>query len=102
MQSQRLPLYRQHADALLASGAAYRCFCDAQRLDVVRSLARVEGRTTAYDRFCRSLPVATVQGTSEACPRSTRASAACRPSTVVGTCGGVCVWERKGGGGRCL
>src|SRR5947209_493560 len=31
-QSERLPLYSEHARALIASGHAYRCFCSAERL----------------------------------------------------------------------
>ena len=31
VQSQRLSLYREHADQLMASGAAYHCFCSEVR-----------------------------------------------------------------------
>jgi glutamyl/glutaminyl-tRNA synthetase len=36
-QSQRLPIYRQHADQLLATGHAYRCFCSRERLEGLRA-----------------------------------------------------------------
>lgn len=39
VQSQRLERYRGHAQQLLDAGAAYRCFCHAERLQVVRGLA---------------------------------------------------------------
>ena len=37
VQSQRLPLYREHAQRLLQRGHAYHCFCTEQRLEA-RSL----------------------------------------------------------------
>ena len=36
-QSERLPLYREHADRLLAQGQAYRCFCTKERLAELRA-----------------------------------------------------------------
>ena len=47
-QSERLPLYRGHADALVASGSAYPCFCTAERLAAVRQLGARTNRLTAY------------------------------------------------------
>ena len=35
-QSNRLPIYKQHAEQLLASGHAYRCFCSRERLEGLR------------------------------------------------------------------
>lgn len=35
-QSERLPLYHQHANDLLSSGQAYRCFCTPEELDALR------------------------------------------------------------------
>ena len=32
-QSERLEIYREHTDRLLAEGRAYRCFCSAEQLD---------------------------------------------------------------------
>jgi glutamyl-tRNA synthetase len=53
-QSERLSIYREHADRLLAGGHAYRCFCTRERLDGLRR----EGKG-GYDRACRDLdPVA--------------------------------------------
>ncbi len=54
-QSERTAIYREHADLLIKSGHAYRCFCTAERLDAVRAQQREAGVTTAYDRHCRGL-----------------------------------------------
>ncbi len=51
-QSERLPIYREHADRLLEAGHAYRCFCGKERLDAVR---KREGAGGGYDRHCRGL-----------------------------------------------
>ncbi len=56
-QSQRLNIYRQHAEQLLGQGHAYRCFCPPERLQKLREeqekakLAQISG----YDRHCRTL-----------------------------------------------
>ncbi len=56
VQSERLPIYREMVDKLIADGHAYYCFCDAQRLEKMREEAAAKGESTAYDRKCRSLP----------------------------------------------
>ena len=33
-QSERLPIYKDHVDRLLADGHAYRCFCTKERLEL--------------------------------------------------------------------
>jgi glutamyl-tRNA synthetase len=55
-QSERTAIYREHADMLIKSGHAYRCFCTSERLEAVRAQQREAGVTTAYDRHCRELP----------------------------------------------
>ena len=55
-QSERLALYREHVDRLLADGCAYRCFCTPERLAEVRKTRQKAGQATGYDRKCRSLP----------------------------------------------
>src|SRR5437867_3549204 len=52
-QSQRMNLYRARADALLAAGKAYRCYCTAEELEARRQAALAAGRRPAYDRTCR-------------------------------------------------
>jgi glutamyl-tRNA synthetase len=54
-QSERLPLYRAAADALIAQGNAYPCFCTPSRLDAMRKAAQAEGREEKYDRTCLHL-----------------------------------------------
>ena len=55
VQSQRLDLYREHAEMLLDSGRAYRCFCSPQRLAEVRQEQARLKRPSGYDRRCREL-----------------------------------------------
>jgi len=69
-QSQRLDLYRQTAEKLLASGHAYHCFCTKEELEQRRAAAIAAGRPPMYDRRCRSIDpnVAAERKTSgEAC-----------------------------------
>ncbi|KAK8189056.1 uncharacterized protein BKA78DRAFT_253786 [Phyllosticta capitalensis] len=55
-QSQRTSLYRQHADQLLESGHAYRCFCTPQRLAELAEHRAKLGLPTDYDRTCANVP----------------------------------------------
>jgi len=55
-QSERLALYRDQADALLARGLAYRCFCTDESLEQRRQAALAAGRPPHYDGRCRNLP----------------------------------------------
>jgi nondiscriminating glutamyl-tRNA synthetase len=54
-QSERLHVYREQADRLLASGHAYYCFCSAAQLEVEREAALAAGRPPRYSGVCRSL-----------------------------------------------
>ncbi len=54
-QSQRLELYREHADQLLADGYAYECYCSSERLAALRDEQRKASRPPGYDRHCRNL-----------------------------------------------
>ncbi|MGH2539180.1 MAG: glutamate--tRNA ligase [Actinomycetota bacterium] len=54
-QSQRLGIYRQHADRLLAQGDAYRCFCTSEELEERRGRAMAAGEPPGYDGHCRDL-----------------------------------------------
>lgn len=54
-QSDRLPLYREYAEQLIADGRAYRCYCSAERLEAVRAEQRAAGQPPGYDRHCRHL-----------------------------------------------
>jgi len=65
-QSQRLPLYREHAELLVKSGKAYRCFCTAERLDEVRKQQMEKKENPGYDRHCRDLSDAQVKAQIDA------------------------------------
>ena len=54
-QSERMEIYQQHTDRLLAEGKAYRCFCTAEELEQERQLALQEHRTQMYSGKCRTL-----------------------------------------------
>ncbi len=56
VQSERLPLYREAADRLLAERKAYRCFCTPQELEALRERQRAEKRPPGYDGRCRTIP----------------------------------------------
>ncbi|NXS87058.1 SYEM protein, partial [Erpornis zantholeuca] len=60
VQSLRLELYRRASTALLDSGAAYRCFCTPQRLELLRREALRSQQTPRYDNRCRHLTPAEV------------------------------------------
>ncbi len=55
-QSQRLPLYRDHAENLLREGKVYKCFCTPERLETLRKEQLSKGMMPKYDGKCRSLP----------------------------------------------
>jgi len=54
-QSERLPLYQEHARVLVAGGHAYECFCSPERLDQVRAAQVANRQPPGYDRHCRNL-----------------------------------------------
>ncbi len=53
VQSERLAIYQEHADRLVAEDKAYRCYCSAERLDEMRKASQAAGRRGGYDRRCR-------------------------------------------------
>jgi len=54
-QSERFDLYRNYAQELLESGAAYRCFCSPKRLAELRKTRQAQKIGPGYDRLCRAL-----------------------------------------------
>jgi len=55
-QSQRLDIYQEYARKLVDSGHAYRCYCSAERLALMREEQRRRGEPSmGYDRHCRYL-----------------------------------------------
>ena len=55
VQSQRFELYKKYAQELVEKGQAYYCFCDAERLDRIRSIQTMNKMPPGYDRNCRHL-----------------------------------------------
>ncbi len=56
VQSQRLGIYREAAERLIAQGNAYRCYCTRERLEELRRIGRDGNRPNAgYDGHCRGL-----------------------------------------------
>ncbi|TVY62259.1 Mitochondrial glutamate--tRNA ligase, partial [Lachnellula suecica] len=55
-QSQRTAIYREHAEKLLHSGSAYRCFCSPERLHTLAEHRQKQGQPPDYDRTCAHIP----------------------------------------------
>lgn len=51
IQSERLPIYKEYAEKLIASDNAYYCFCTPERLESLKDENGIGG----YDGHCRSL-----------------------------------------------
>ncbi|MDK1031163.1 MAG: glutamate--tRNA ligase [Planctomycetia bacterium] len=54
-QSERVDIYKKHAEILLESGKAYVCFCTPDRLASLRKSQRTQGHPPGYDRRCRHI-----------------------------------------------
>ncbi|HLA77416.1 MAG TPA: glutamate--tRNA ligase [Vicinamibacteria bacterium] len=60
-QSERAAIYREHALALIERGAAYPCFCSAERLAALREGQKArKAAVLGYDGLCRRLDPAEV------------------------------------------
>lgn len=55
VQTERLAIYQEHYERLLASGGAYRCFCSEERLAKMREDQQACKQAPRYDRLCRYL-----------------------------------------------
>jgi glutamyl-tRNA synthetase len=55
-QTARKALYQQHAQRLLETGHAYRCFCTPERLKEMREAQMKAGQQLRYDGRCRPIP----------------------------------------------
>lgn len=60
-QSERLELYREHAELLVENGHAYRCFATKDELDALRAEQKARGEPLGYDRRSRELAPEVVQ-----------------------------------------
>ena len=54
-QSERTDLYTDHAQRLLKSGHAYRCFCTSERLNELAKQRNQLGQSSDYDRTCAGM-----------------------------------------------
>lgn len=61
IQSQRLDLYRRHAEILLENKKAYRCFCTPERLEEMRKRQEKMRIPPKYDRRCLRLLESEIQ-----------------------------------------
>jgi len=60
-QTERLKIYREAAEKLIAEGKAYYCFCTAEELEEMRKLAAEIKEAPKYDGRCRKLPEAEIE-----------------------------------------
>lgn len=61
IQSERLDMYRKHADQLLQEGKAYYCFCTSERLEKMRDDLEGTGAFAKYDKTCLKLSNAEIE-----------------------------------------
>ena len=61
VQSERMGMFKQYAEQLVAEGKAYYCFCTEERLEALHAEQRANGEMTHYDGCCRDLPEEEVQ-----------------------------------------
>ena len=69
-QSDRLDIYREHAERLLTESKAYLCFCSTEELEHDRQRATAEHRQPIYSGKCRTLDPAEAmrrRSSGEAC-----------------------------------
>jgi nondiscriminating glutamyl-tRNA synthetase len=60
-QSDRLDIYREHAERLVQAGKAYLCFCSQEELEREREAAMAAHRSPVYSGKCRGLDPAEAQ-----------------------------------------
>ncbi len=51
-QSERLHIYKEHAEKLIDNGHAYYCFCSEESLELIKEKAIREGKPPHYDGTC--------------------------------------------------
>ena len=55
IQSQRMGMFRQYAEQLVAEGKAYYCFCTPERLEELHAAQKAADEVSHYDGHCRDL-----------------------------------------------
>ncbi|MGB8644188.1 MAG: glutamate--tRNA ligase [Anaerolineae bacterium] len=72
-QSDRLPIYQQYAQELIARGHAYYCYCTSERLEEMRKEQQARNVPSRYDLRCRFLtPEERAQREAAGLPRVVR------------------------------
>ena len=66
VQSERMGMFKQYAEQLVAEGKAYYCFCSEERLEALHAEQRANGEMTHYDGCCRDLSAEEVRKHLEA------------------------------------
>jgi glutamyl-tRNA synthetase len=54
-QSERGAIYQEHAEQLIETGAAFRCYCSPEELQAKKEAAIARGARAVYDGACRAL-----------------------------------------------
>ncbi len=54
-ESERLDIYNEHAQRLIDTDWAYKCYCSTERMDEVRKAQQARKEPPRYDRHCRYL-----------------------------------------------
>jgi len=60
-QSERLAIYEEHTERLMAEGKAYRCFCTTEELEAERVAAVAQHHAQVYSGRCRDLQPAVIE-----------------------------------------
>ena len=55
LQSERLDIYKEHADILVKNKKAYYCFCSSERLTSLREVQQKQNIQSMYDKHCLDL-----------------------------------------------
>src|SRR6516165_10721340 len=55
-QTQRLDVYKAHAERLIREGKAYACYCTREELDAQRKIAEAKKEQFRYPGTCRAKP----------------------------------------------
>ena len=55
LQSERLDIYKEHADLLIKNKKAYYCFCSSERLTSLREIQQKQNLQSMYDKHCLGL-----------------------------------------------
>jgi glutamyl-tRNA synthetase len=55
LQSERLDIYKEHADILIKNKKAYYCFCSPERLTSLREVQQKQNLQSMYDKHCLGL-----------------------------------------------